>query len=72
MFTKMAEADWNLVLEVFRANLPRVGAKAKDDRLILEALHYFTVHNITWRALLERFGHWNSVWKRFNPLPGNA
>ena len=43
-------------------------AKAKDDRAFLEALHYFTVHNITWRALPERFGHWNSVWKRFDRL----
>lgn len=68
MSTKMNESDWDLSLEVFRACLPRVRAKAKDDRLFLEALHYFTVHNITWRALPERFGHWNSVWKRFDRL----
>src|SRR5450631_755962 len=37
----------------------------QDDRRFLEALHYFLVHNITWRALPAQFGHWNSVWKRF-------
>ena len=62
MSTQMSEADWEVALEVFRLCLPRRGAKAKDDRLFLEALHYFTVHNITWRALPERFGHWNTVW----------
>ena len=65
MSTKMNEADWDLALEVFRACLPARGAKARDDRLFLEALHHFTVHNITWRALPERFGNWNSIWKRF-------
>ena len=68
MSTKMNEADWDLSLEAFRACLPSRGAKAKDDRLFLEALHHFTVHNITWRALPERYGHWNSVWKRFDRL----
>ncbi len=68
MSTKMTDADWELALEVFRACLPRRGAKAHDDRLFLEALHFFTVHNISWRALPERFGKWNSVWKRFNRL----
>jgi transposase len=67
MSTKMTEPDWALALEVFRACLPRRGAKARDDRLFLEALHYFSVHNITWRALPERFGNWDSVWKRFIP-----
>lgn len=68
MSTKMTERDWELALEVFRACLPRRGAKGRDDRLFLEALHYFAVHNITWRALPERFGPWNSVWKRFSRL----
>ena len=36
--------------------------------MFLEALHFFAVHNITWRALPERFGKWNSVWKRFDRL----
>lgn len=68
MSTKMTEQDWAAALEVFRASLPRRGAKGRDDRLFLEALHYFAVHNITWRALPERFGKWNSVWKRFDRL----
>jgi transposase len=68
MSTKMAETDWDNALVVFRASLPRRGAKGRDDRLFLEALHYFAVHNITWRALPERFGKWNSVWKRFDRL----
>ncbi len=68
MCTKMTERDFELALEVFQACLPRVGAKAKNDRQFLEALHYFTLHNISWRALPERFGNWNSVWKRFDRL----
>src|SRR6056297_339635 len=68
MSTRMTEVEWELALEAFRACLPARGAKARDDRLFLEALHHFTVHNISWRALPERFGHWNSVWKRFDRL----
>ena len=56
MSTKMNEVDWEIALEVFRAGLPARGAKARDDRLFLEALHFFAVHKITWRALPERFG----------------
>ena len=55
-------------LRCFGACLPRRGRKAEDDRRFLEALHFFTVENVRWRALPERFGHWNSVWKRFDRL----
>jgi transposase len=65
MLTRMTERDWAVVLEVFRAARSRRGDKGRDDRRFLEALHYFTVHNVTWRALPAEFGHWNSVWKRF-------
>ena len=65
MLTAMTEDDWAIVLQAFRAVRSRRGDKGRDDRKFLEALHYFTVHNITWRALPVEFGHWNSIWKRF-------
>ena len=66
MLTRMTEEDWATVLEVFRACRSRRGAKGRDDRNFLEALHYFTVHNITWRALPEADSATGiRVWKRF-------
>ena len=61
----MTDTDWEIVVEAFRAARSRRGDKGRDDRKFLEALHYFAVHNITWRALPAEFGAWNSVWKRF-------
>src|SRR6202162_4776928 len=65
MLTQMSDADWEIVVAAFVAARSRRGDKGRDDRKFLEALHYFTVHNITWRALPAEFGKWNSVWKRF-------
>ena len=65
MLTRMREEDWAIVLGVFQACRSRRGGKGRDDRRFLEAMHYFTLHNITWRALPIEFGNWNSVWKRF-------
>src|SRR5215470_17586251 len=65
MLTGMSDADWAIVVEAFRAARSRRGDKGRNDRKFLEALHFFTVHNITWRALPAEFGPWNSVWKRF-------
>jgi len=65
MLTRMTDDDWAIVLKVFEASRSRRGDKGRDDRKFLEALHYFSVHNINWRALPAQFGNWNSVWKRF-------
>jgi transposase len=65
MLTRMTDEDWVVVLEVFAAARSRRGDKGRNDRRFLEALHFFSIHNITWRALPAQFGNWNSVWKRF-------
>jgi transposase len=50
----------------FSGEPARAGAtQGRDDRKFLEALHFFTVHNLTWRAIPSEFGKWNSIWKRF-------
>jgi hypothetical protein len=49
MLTGMTEDDWAMVLQVFAASCSQRGAKGRNDRRFFEALHYFTVHNITWR-----------------------
>ena len=43
MSTRMSEDDWELTLKVFRACLSRRGRKGADDRLFLEAIHFFAV-----------------------------
>jgi transposase len=68
MLTRMTDEDWDLVVDIFQKVRSKRGAKGKDDRRFLEALHYFTLHNITWRALPAEFGNWNSVWRRFSRL----
>ena len=40
MSTTMTELDWQAAVAVFRASLPRRGAKGRNDRLFLEALHH--------------------------------
>ena len=32
---------------------------------VFDAVHFFTVRNLTWRALPAEYGRWNSDWKRF-------
>ena len=61
MSTRLTEDDWTLAPEIFSAVCPRRGGKGRDDRRFLEAVLYFTVHSIAWRALPAEFGNWNAV-----------
>ena len=65
MLTGMTEDDWSIVLEVFDAAQSRRGEPGHDDRKFLEALHFFTVHSVTWRALPREYGKWETAYKRY-------
>ena len=68
VLTRMTDDDWAIVLEVFDGVQSRRGEPGHDERKFLEALHYFTVHSVTWRALPAEFGNWNSIWKRLSAV----
>jgi transposase len=72
MLTKMTDTDWITVLRVFEAVRSRRGDKGRDERKFLSALHYFAVHNITWRTLPAEFGKWNSVLQGPRPYRANS
>ena len=50
------DEDWAVGQAVFLAVRSRRGDKGRDDRKFPEALHCFTLHNVTWHALPAGFG----------------
>ena len=42
------------------------GVTAADNRLFVDAILWIAKTGAPWRDLPERFGNWNSVWKRFD------
>jgi transposase len=39
---------------------------AKDNRLFVDAIFWMAKTGAPWRDLPERFGKWDTVWKRFD------
>ena len=39
---------------------------AKDNRLFVDAVLWIAKTGAPWRDLPERFGNWNSTWRRFD------
>jgi transposase len=48
------------------------GVTAKDNRGFVNAVLWIAKTGAPWRDLLERFGKWNSVWKRFDRWSGKG
>lgn len=42
------------------------GRHGVDNRLFIDAVLYVAKTGIPWRDLPERFGKWNTVWRRFD------
>lgn len=57
---EISDADWDRVKDL----LPNRGPNPAD-RGFVNAVLYVARTGIPWRDLPDRFGHWNSVWRRF-------
>src|SRR5262245_6634739 len=60
------DEDWDRIKNLLpgRPGLP--GVTAKDNRLFVDAVLWIGKTGAPWRDLPERFGNWNSVWRRFD------
>lgn len=62
----LSDAEWAIWERFFPPEHGRVGQPAKvPTRMFLDALLWMTGEGARWRALPERFGPWNTIWRRF-------
>src|SRR5205809_3460459 len=62
----ISDADWDRVEHLLPGQPGQHGGVARDNRLFLDAVLYVARTGIPWPDLPERFGNWNSIWRRFD------
>src|ERR1700684_178555 len=63
---ELTDEEWNAIKDLASGKEGDPGVTAKDNRLFVNAVLWIAKTGAPWRDLPERFGHWNSVWKRFD------
>jgi putative transposase len=62
----LTDAQWNPIQDLLPGKPGDPGRTAEDNRLFVDAILFVAKTGIPWRDLPERFGKWNSVWRRFD------
>ena len=62
----LTDAQWNRIREFLPGQSGDPGRTAEDNRLFVDAVLFVAKTGIPWRDLPERFGKWNSAWRRFD------
>ena len=61
----LSDTQWQRVAPLLPGKPGDPGRSAGDNRLFLEAVLWIARTGSPWRDLHERFGNWNSVFRRF-------
>ena len=63
---ELTDAQWQQIESLLPGREGNPGGHAEDNRLFVNAVIWMTRTGAPWRDLPECFGHWNSVFQRFN------
>lgn len=63
---EISDDHWNRIEALLPGRQGDPGVTAKDNRLFVNAVLWIAKTGAPWRDLPERFGNWNSVWRRFD------
>lgn len=62
---ELKDADWARLAPLLPGKTGDAGRSAADNRLFVNAVLWIARSGAPWRDLPERFGPWNSVYRRF-------
>lgn len=62
----ICDHDWDRIKDLLPGRPGQPGVTAKDNRLFVDAVLWIAKTGAPWRDLPERFGNWNSAWRRFD------
>ena len=62
----ISDENWERIKDLLPGQEGDPGVTAKDNRLFIDAVLWLAKTGAQWRDLPERFGKWNSVWRRLD------
>jgi transposase len=62
----ISDADWERIRNLLPGCPGQHGGIARDNRLFLDAVLWIAKTGTPWRDLPDRFGNWNTVWRRLD------
>ena len=63
---EISDEHWERIKDLLPGQPRDPGVTAKDNRLFVNAVLWIAKTGAPWRDLPERFGNWNSIWRRFD------
>jgi transposase len=62
----LSDEQWERIKDLLPGRPGTPGRPASDNRLFVDAVLWIGKTGAPWRDLPERFGDWNSAWRRFD------